>query len=133
MERTEELRNVESDKLAKEAVKLMLEKKGLDVKMYDVKDYTTVADYYVNVTGLSGTHVNSLADEIADNFDLRGQPAYRMEGKKGNSWILVDFGSVIVNVFDNESRNFYNFDKLLPAECQTDITELVQEVDKKFR
>lgn len=132
MERTEELKNVSAEILANEAVKLMLEKKALDVKMFKVTDYTSITDFYVNVTGTSSTHVASLADDIAESFGLRGKDPYRIEGKRGNSWILVDFGSLIVNVFDSESRSFYNFDRLLPAELQVDITELASEVDKKF-
>lgn len=132
MDKTEDLKKADSQYLAEEAVKLMLEKKALDVKMFDVREYTSVTDFYVNVTGRSSTHVASLADDLADNFSSRGLNANRIEGKRGNSWLLVDFGSLIVNVFDSESRNFYNFDRLLPAERQVDISKLVDEVDRKF-
>ena len=132
MEKNDELRNASSEKLAQEAVKLMFEKKAADVKMFSVADYTSITDYYVNVTGRSSTHVASLADDLSESFGGRGLDPYRVEGKKGNSWILVDFGSLIVNVFDAESRSFYNFDRLLPAEAQVDISSLVEEVDKKF-
>ena len=130
--KTDELAKAEGKKLAEEAVKVLLEKLALDVCMYNVKEYTSITDYYVNATGRSATHVASLADDVADNFALRGQSALRIEGKKGNPWILVDFGSLIVNVFDTEGRGFYNFDRLLPAECKCDIAELVCAVDKKF-
>lgn len=132
MERTEEFKNVPVDLLANEAVKLMIEKKALDVKLFNVTEYTSITDFYINVTGRSSTHVASLADDVAEYFELRGREPYRVEGRRGNSWILVDFGSFIVNVFDSESRAFYNFDRLLPAELQVNIDDLVSEVDKKF-
>ena len=132
MDRTEELKSSDSRILAEEAVKLLLEKKAIDVKMFEVTEHTSITDYYVNATGRSSLHVASLADDLCESFSQRGRPAYRTEGKRGNSWILVDFGSLIVNVFDSESRSFYNFDRLLPAECCVDIEELVNEVDKKF-
>ena len=86
----------------------------------------------MNVTGRSLTHVAALADNLADAFSQRGADPLRIEGKRGNSWILVDYGDVIVNIFDKESRTFYNFDRLLPAECELGIEDLVKAVDDKF-
>ena len=130
--KTDELSKAEGKTLAEEAVKVLLEKLAIDVTMYNVTEHTSVTDYYVNATGRSATHVASLADDVADNFEMRGQSALRVEGKKGNSWILVDFGTLIVNIFDSEGRAFYNFDRLLPAECKEIIDALAEEVDKKF-
>jgi len=131
-ERTTELLDVTSRTLAHEAVKQLVEKKAHDVRLFCVSEVSSVTDYYVNVTGRSLTHVASLADELVYNLDMRGRAALRIEGKRGNSWILVDYGDVIVNIFDTESRGFYNFDRLLPEDSAEDITALIAEVDKKF-
>ncbi len=131
-EKTNELANADSDVLAKEAVKVLLEKLAINVELFDVKDHTSITDYYVNATGKSSTHVASLADDVVDNFSDRGREAYRIEGRGGNSWLLVDYGSVIVNVFDSEARELYNFNRLLPAECKQNIDALCAEVDEKF-
>lgn len=130
--KTNELSGADGDILAAEAVKVLIEKLALDVTMYNVTGHTSVTDFYVNATGKSSTHVASLADDVADNFEMRGQSPLRIEGKKGNSWILIDFGTLIVNIFDAEGRAFYNFDRLLPEECKQSIAALVEEVDKKF-
>ncbi|MBE6537732.1 MAG: ribosome silencing factor [Ruminococcaceae bacterium] len=130
--KTNELSGAEGKKLAEEAVKVLLEKLAIDVTMYNVTDHTSITDYYVNATGRSSTHVASLADDISDNFEMRGQSPLRVEGKKGNSWILVDYGTLIVNIFDSEGRAFYNFDRLLPEESKESIEALKEEVDKKF-
>lgn len=131
-EKTNELSSADSQTLANEAVKVLLEKLALNVQLFDVQGHTTITDFYVNATGKSSTHVASLADDVADWFSMRGRDALRVEGKKGNSWILVDFGSVIVNVFDAEARSMYSFDRLLPAECLKNIDDLKAEVDAKF-
>lgn len=131
-QKTDELSKADGEALAREAVKLLTEKLALDITMYNVSGYTSITDFYVNATGRSSTHVASLADDLADSFEMRGQNALRIEGKKGNSWILVDFGTLIVNIFDSEGRAFYNFDRLLPEECKQSIDALVEEVDKKF-
>ncbi len=127
-----ELKNVDSDVLAKEVVKILLEKKALDVKLFSVKDNASITDFYVNATGRSSTQVASLADDVDRLLSERGRNALRVEGRAGNAWILVDYGDVIVNVFDRPSREFYSFDRHLPAEGEIDISDLVAEVDKKF-
>ncbi len=127
-----DLKNADSLALASEAVKILLEKKALDVKMFYVRDFTSVTDYYVNATGRSSTQVASLSDDVADIISERGRNALRVEGRSGNAWILVDFGDVIVNIFDKPSREFYDFDRHLPEGSAVDISELAREVDKKF-
>ena len=129
---TNELKDADSVILAREAVKVLLEKKALNVTLFDVREKTSVTDYYVNATGRSSTQVASLADDVADAMEKRGRRALRVEGRSGNSWLLVDFGDVIVNVFDRASREFYNFDKHLPVDSAVDISDLVAEVDAKF-
>ena len=112
------LENADAASLAKESVKLLLEKKAINVTLFDVREKTSVTDYYVNATGRSTTQVASLADDVADAMEKRGRRALRVEGRGGNSWLLVDFGDVIVNVFDRASREFYNFDKIGRASCR---------------
>ncbi len=118
--------------LARAVVAVLIEKKALDVRLYNVSEDSSVTDYYVNATGRSSTQVASLADEVVYKTELAGRNALRVEGRSGNSWLLVDYGDVIVNVFDKPSRDFYNFDRLLPAEGQIDISDIIAEIDKKF-
>ena len=131
-EKTTELKDVDSVLLAQEAVKVLLEKKAIDVKLFGVSEITSLTDYYVNATGRSSTQVSSLADDLAKMLGDRGRDPLRVEGRAGNAWILVDYGDVIVNIFDRPSREFYSFDRHLPAESEIDIEALVAEVDKKF-
>ena len=130
--KTNEFVGVSSDKLAEEAVKQLLEKKAIDVKMFCVKESTSITDYYVNATGRSSTQVAALADELVDYFSDRGRNSLRVEGRQGGAWILVDYGDVIINVFDRESREFYNLDRHFPEGSEIDISDLVAEVDAKF-
>ena len=127
-----DLKNADSKLLASEAVKILLEKKALDVKMFFVKEFTSVTEYYVNATGRSSTQVAALADDVADMVPLKGREPLRIEGRSGNAWILVDYGDVIINVFDRPSREFYDFDRHLPENSRVDISDLAAEVDKKF-
>lgn len=129
---TTELKNADSMTLAAEAVKILFEKKGIDVRLYDVREKSSVTDFYINVTGRSSTQVAALADDLVYMLGQRGKEALRVEGREGNAWLLVDYGDVIVNVFDPPSREFYNFDRHLPAGSIVDVSELEREVDRKF-
>ncbi len=127
-----ELNNAESVTLAKEAVKVLLEKKALDVRLFCVKESSGITDYYVNATGRSSTQVSALSGYLTDKLSKKGRDELRVEGRAGNAWLLIDYGDVIVNIFDKPSREFYNFDKHLPEDSEVDISELVREVDEKF-
>ncbi|MBR7117737.1 MAG: ribosome silencing factor [Clostridia bacterium] len=130
--KTDELRYADSKTIASEAVKILLEKKGLDVRMFDVREKSSVTDFYVNATGRSSTQVGALADDVVFLLGNRGREALRVEGRLGNAWLLVDYGDVIVNVFDKPSRDFYDLDKHLPVGSEVDISDLLREVDEKF-
>lgn len=129
MENIKDLVGCESGTLAREAVKILIERKGIDVKLFDVREKSSVTDYYVNVTGRSSTNVAALADEVDAKLSERGRTPLRTEGRRGNNWILVDFGDVILNVFDRASRDFYNLDRHFPEESLVDISGLIAEVD----
>lgn len=94
--------------VAKEALDA---KKALDISVLEVGGKTVLADYFVIATGTSGTHVNALADEV--EFQLKDQLSIspqHIEGKE--NWILMDYGYLIVHIFTEESRKFYNLEKL---------------------
>ena len=126
------LSKAEPLELAKAIAYILIEKKALDVRLYDVSADSSVTDYYLNATGRSSTNVRALADEVTYKIGLAGRQEERVEGRGGNSWILVDYGDVIVNVFDREAREFYNFDRLLPEAGLVDISDVVSAVDKKY-
>ncbi len=118
--------------LARDIAAVLIEKKALDVRIYDVSEDSSVTDFYVNATGRSSTQVASLADEVVYKIGLAGREALRVEGRGGNAWLLVDYGDVIVNVFDRPSREFYNFDRLMPETGRIDISDIETEIDAKF-
>ena len=131
--KTTELKGADSLTLAKRIVAVLIEKQALDIRLYCVKDESSITDYYVNATGKSSTHLASLADDVAYMTELNGRAPERIEGRSGNSWYLIDYSDVIVNVFDKPSRDFYNFDRLMPESGRTDISDIEKEVDEKFK
>ena len=109
--------------MAEKAAKCMLSKQARDVKLFRVTETTVIADYYIICTGRSSTHVKSLADEVAYQFECEGMEC-RIEGVESSGWLLVDLGAIIVHVFNSESRGFYKLERLLDASEEIDISHL---------
>lgn len=124
-----DLSSASSYEVACAAIKALYKMKGSSINLFCVKETSSVTDYYITVTGRSKTQVSALAEEVVYQLGLSGRDAARMEGKRGDSWILVDYIDVIVQVFDKESRSFYDFDRLLADAEQIDISSIIEELD----
>lgn len=88
------------------------DKKGFDIKVLDLRELTTITDYFVIVSGNSTTQVTAIADEIQKKMDEAGYEMIGIEGYREARWILLDYGSVVVHVFHKEERDFYNLEKV---------------------
>ncbi len=99
--------------LAIDIAKILDKKKAYDVKILKVNDKTVIADYFVIAGGTSRTQVNALADEVEYKInEEKGIKPSNIEGRGLGNWILLDYDSVIVHVFNPQSRDFYNLEKL---------------------
>lgn len=107
------------------AAKAISSKKGLDIQVIEISDISVLADYMVIATGTSSTHVKALADEIEYKLDEAGISVSHIEGYRSNSWILLDYVDVIVNVFSDEAREFYDLDRLWQDGKPVDLTGIV--------
>ena len=87
-------------------------KKAIDLKLFDTNNVSLLADYFIVATGTSSTHVKALAEEVEYEMKQKGIQAKSIEGYGSNSWILLDYGEIIVHVFTEEARNFYNIEAL---------------------
>lgn len=105
--------------------KALSSKKGLDIKVIEIADVSVLADYMVIATGTSTTHVKALADEVEYQLDKAGVSVSHIEGYRSNTWILLDYIDVIVHVFSDEARDFYDLDRLWQDGKEIDISEIV--------
>ena len=87
-------------------------KKANDVKILKTAEQTVIADSFVICHGSSSTHIKALVDEVDKALSEAGEPPIRREGLRSDIWVLMDFGSVIVHVFTDEARKFYNLERL---------------------
>ena len=98
--------------LALAAATALDDTKGVDIKLLAVTDVTSLADFFLICTGTSSTHVKTLCDAVEKALDELGEPALRREGHRSGSWVLLDFGCVVLHVFTDESRQFYDLERL---------------------
>lgn len=123
----EEKKVFEPYELAEKIVKILDARKGHDIKLLRVTEKTVLADYFVICGGNSTTQVKGLSDEVEYKMSLEGVEPTHIEGHDSASWVLLDYSSVIVNVFTPEARSFYNLEKLWSEAEEVDISGLLTE------
>lgn len=88
------------------------DKKARDLKVIDIQDLTTIATYFIICSGTSTTHIKALADEVEFKLKEKGVSPHRIEGYNNARWILMDYGEIVVHIFHEEDRQFYNLERL---------------------
>lgn len=101
-----------STEMANKAVELLKSKKAKDIKLLDIHEISTISDYFVIATGHSSTQVQAMSDELEDKMKLAGYEMHHKEGFRNGRWILLDFGNIVVHLFHDEERQFYNLERL---------------------
>jgi ribosome-associated protein len=101
-----------SHELADRIAELIFNKKGYDVKILDLRELTTLADYFIICSADSDVQVKSIATEIDKTLRDEGIKNWHKEGLKSLSWVLLDYVDVVVHIFKKEVREFYNLEKL---------------------
>ena len=105
--------------------KAISSKKGLNIKLIEIGDISSLADYMVIATGTSSTHVKAIADEVEYQLDEAGISVSHIEGYRSNSWILLDYVDVIVHILSDEAREFYDLERLWQDGKEIDISDIV--------
>ena len=105
--------------------KALDEKKGIDIKLLRIDKVSSLADYFIICTGTVNTHVKTLCDYAEYTMEQLGESMLGREGHRGNSWELLDFGSVVVHVFTDEARNFYDLERLWADAEFVDLKDII--------
>jgi ribosome-associated protein len=106
------------------AVQILGAKKAEDIKAIDIGGISIIADYFLLASGGSSTQVRALAEELEFKLSQEGVEPLRVEGAQSATWIILDYGSVIIHVFHRETRNFYNLEHLWADGKFIDFPEL---------
>ncbi len=93
------------------AVRALDSKKAVNIKIIEIEKLTTLADCFIICNGTSSTHVRTLADECEAAMDAIAHPVIHREGMDAGSWILLDYGDMIVHIYNREARAFYDLER----------------------
>ena len=88
------------------------DKKGQYIKVIDIHNVSVIADYFVIASGTNSNQVQAIVDNVEEQLGRAGFEAKQIEGNRNSSWILMDYGDVIVHVFDEENRLFYDLERI---------------------
>ena len=98
--------------LAKIAIAALEEKKAKDVKVIDISEVSVLADYFIITSGRNSTQIQTLSDAVVKALGEQGVTTKQVEGYQNANWVLLDFGDLIVHIFDEENRLFYDLERI---------------------
>lgn len=107
------------------AAKALSDKKAKDLKVLRITEHSILADYFVICSGSSAPHIKALVDEVDKQLSESGEPPTRREGQRSDLWVLMDFGCVVVHVFTEEARKFYDLERLWGDAEDVDLSSLL--------
>ena len=116
---------MENNDLVTRVVTSLDKHKADDIQVIQVTELTSLGDYFVIANGSSNTQGKSLADYVEYDLSQQGIQPLRVEGYSSASWILIDYGSVMVHVFREDTRQFYDLERLWKDGRQLDVQEFI--------
>lgn len=117
--------NDKSLSMAKLAIEALEDKKAEDIKVIDISEVSVIADYFIIAGGSNRSQIQALCDNVEEKLGRAGFPARQTEGYDTANWVLLDFGDVIVHIFDKENRLLYDLERIWRDGKQVDAKSLM--------
>lgn len=114
----------QSKEMARIAYRALEDKKGEDIKIIDITGISVLADYFIIANGNSDSQVSALVDNVEEELHKAGYSLRQREGQTSGNWVLLDFGDIIVHVFDKENRLFYDLERIWKDGKDISVEEL---------
>ena len=114
----------ESAKFAKSAYNALAEKKGDNIKIIDISEISPIADYFIIADGANQNQLQAMCDAVEEELYKADCKLKQTEGNRNSTWILMDFGDVIVHVFSKEDRLFYDLERIWTDGKEVSVDEL---------
>ena len=113
-----------SKEMVRLAYEALSDKKGEDIRIIDISQVSVLADYFIIANGSSESQVQAMVDNVEEEMHKAGYSLKQREGYGSGNWVLLDFGDVIVHVFDKENRLFYDLERIWRDGKNIEIAEL---------
>lgn len=106
-------------------VNILDKKQAEDIRVIEIKDISTISDYFVIANSKNLQHLNALVEDIDYEMGKNGYTQKKIEGNYTSGWVLIDFGEVILHIFDKENRLFYNLERMWKDGKEIDIADML--------
>ena len=113
-----------SKEMVKLAINALEDKKGEDIQIIDIREVSVLADYFVIANGNSDSQVRALVDNVEEKMHKAGYELKEQEGNNSGTWVLLDYGDIIIHIFDRENRPFYNLERIWSDGKDVEMNEL---------
>lgn len=124
MEMTNEDKSID---MLKVALKALDDKQAEEIKVLDIREITVLADYFVIAHGNNKSHIKALIDRTEEMLSRNGYEPKQIEGYQSASWILLDYGSIIIHIFGKEDRLFYDLERIWSDGKNIDVQDLLED------
>lgn len=113
-----------SKEIARLAYAALADKKGEDIRIIDISKVSVLADYFIIASGSNKNQVQAMSDNVQEELFKAGIEVKQIEGYQSGNWILMDYGDIIIHVFSNEDRLFYDLERIWRDGACISIEEL---------
>ncbi|MCR5836804.1 MAG: ribosome silencing factor [Lachnospiraceae bacterium] len=113
-----------SKEIAKIAFNALDDKKGIDISIIDITEVSVIADYFIIAGGNNENQVQAMVDSVDEELSKAGIHANHIEGYRNANWVLMDYNDVIIHVFNQDDRLFYDLERIWRDGKEIDITSL---------
>lgn len=113
-----------SKEMTKLAIQALEDKKAEDLKLIDISEVSVIADYFLIASGSNRSQIQALTDQVEETLGRNGHAVKQIEGYATANWVLMDFGDIIVHIFDRENRLFYDLERIWKDGKEIDLKEL---------
>lgn len=103
---------MDAKEMAKLAITALEDKKAEEIKVIDISDISTIADYFIIASGKNRSQIQAMCDNVEETLGRAGIEKKQTEGYQNANWILMDYGDIIVHIFDAENRLFYDLERI---------------------
>ena len=118
------MENNKSFEMAKLAIEALEDKKAEDIRMIDIREVSVIADYFIIAGGSNRSKIQALCDNVEEKLGRAGLPVKQIEGYDTANWVLLDFGDIIVHIFDKENRLLYDLERIWRDGKQIELKDI---------
>ena len=119
----------QAEKMTRLAIEGLEEKKANEIRILDIEKISTLADYFIIASGANRNQVQAMADSVEEMLSREGYSPKHIEGYQNANWILMDYGDIVLHLFDEENRLFYDLERIWRDGTAVEVEEFREKTE----